>query len=211
MATCAEFPLLDEEWSPLRRAFLEVGVSGEPVVWDDPAVGWSAYDLVVIRATWDYPSRRTEFLEWTEEVTGTTILANSPKVARWNTDKHYLSELGDADLRIVPTSYFGADDDIDFPDSPTGFVVKPAISVGSQGADLYGMGKKDRAVRHAEALRVKGHTAMIQSYLRSVDEKGETTLFYFDGAFSHAVRKGPLLRRGASVVEGLFAEEEIRP
>jgi O-ureido-D-serine cyclo-ligase len=36
-------------------------------------------------------------------------------------------------------------------------------------------------------------------------------VLYLGGAFSHAIRKGPLLRRGAGLVEGLFAPEDIRP
>jgi O-ureido-D-serine cyclo-ligase len=42
-----------------------------------------------------------------------------------------------------------------------------------------------------------------------VDEQGETALIYLGGEFSHAIRKGPLLRAGAALVEGLFAPEQI--
>ncbi len=40
---------------------------------------------------------------------------------------------------------------------------------------------------------------------------GETALIYLGGEFSHAIRKGPLLRAGAALVEGLFAPEQITP
>jgi hypothetical protein len=36
-------------------------------------------------------------------------------------------------------------------------------------------------------------------------------LVYLDGAFSHSIRKGPLLSLGAGPTEGLFAEETIEP
>jgi hypothetical protein len=36
-------------------------------------------------------------------------------------------------------------------------------------------------------------------------------VLYLGATFSHAIRKGPLLRRGAGFVEGLFAPEDIRP
>ena len=52
---------------------------------------------------------------------------------------------------------------------------------------------------------------MLQPYLGRVDEQGETALIYLGGEFSHAIRKGPLLRAGAALVEGLFAPEQITP
>ena len=50
---------------------------------------------------------------------------------------------------------------------------------------------------------------MVKPYVPSVDADGETALLWLGGAFSHAIRKGPLLRRGAKLVEGLFAQEDI--
>jgi hypothetical protein len=31
---------------------------------------WDAFDLVVIRSTWDHPARREEFLAWADSLTG---------------------------------------------------------------------------------------------------------------------------------------------
>ena len=48
---------------------------------------------------------------------------------------------------------------------------------------------------------------MVQPYFPSVEEAGEISLIYFGGAFSHAIRKGPVLAPGA----GLPHEVEISP
>ena len=40
---------------------------------------------------------------------------------------------------------------------------------------------------------------MTQPYVASVDDEGETAMLYYAGRFSHAVRKGPLLRLGEGV------------
>ena len=69
-------------------------------VWDDPAVDWDAFDLTVVRSTWDYVGRRDEFLAWAESV---PRLHNPAEVLRWNTDKRYLAELTEAGLPVVPT------------------------------------------------------------------------------------------------------------
>jgi O-ureido-D-serine cyclo-ligase len=50
---------------------------------------------------------------------------------------------------------------------------------------------------------------LVQPYLDRVDEQGETALVYYNSEFSHAFRKGPLLRRGSGPSEALFAQEEI--
>ena len=42
-----------------------------------------------------------------------------------------------------------------------------------------------------------------------VDELGETALLYFEGEFSHAIRKGPLLKRKKGPTTELFAKETI--
>jgi O-ureido-D-serine cyclo-ligase len=66
------------------------------------------------------------------------------------------------------------------------------------------------ALAHLSRLvAVEGRSAMLQPYLASVESAGETALIYYDGAPSHAFRKGPLLRLDAGLVEGLFAPEEI--
>ncbi|MFD0527228.1 hypothetical protein ACFQ1I_08140 [Kitasatospora arboriphila] len=48
---------------------------------------------------------------------------------------------------------------------------------------------------------------MVQPYLPAVDGEGETSLVFIGGAFSHAVRRGPML----SGPEGRFADEPRRP
>jgi O-ureido-D-serine cyclo-ligase len=51
---------------------------------------------------------------------------------------------------------------------------------------------------------------MVQPYLSAVDAHGETALLFFDGEYSHAVRKGQMLQPGqAPTGEVIYLEEEI--
>ena len=50
---------------------------------------------------------------------------------------------------------------------------------------------------------------MLQPYLERVDASGETALIYFEGRFSHAIRKGAMLQAGESPTDQLFAAETI--
>jgi glutathione synthase/RimK-type ligase-like ATP-grasp enzyme len=207
LATIAELPDLDEDGPALLAALADEGVRGEPAAWDDRDVDWGAFDLVVVRSTWDYPDRHDEFMGWAEHVTGVSRLANPLPILRWNTDKRYLAELTAAGLPVVPTTWIEPGRPFELPDEE--IVVKPTVSVGSRDTARYPVAEAARARAHVERLAGEGRVAMVQPYIHSVDATGETALLWLGGAFSHAIGKGPLLRPGAKPVEGLYAPETI--
>ena len=51
---------------------------------------------------------------------------------------------------------------------------------------------------------------MVQPYLASVDDDGETAMLFIGGRFSHAVRKGPLLERGEGVRQDRDSRGDLR-
>jgi hypothetical protein len=67
------------------------------------------------------------------------------------------------------------------------------------------------AVAHAGRLLDANRSVLLQPYLARVDRDGETALMFFEGRFSHAIRKGPLLPPGGTATAGLFAAETITP
>ncbi len=210
LATCREYEQLDEDDRLVIPALAEWGVRAEPAVWDDPSVDWNAYDLVVIRSTWDYIDRRDDFLAWAASVPN---LANGPDVLRWNTDKRYLRELAQAGVPVVPTEWLDPGDEVALP-SAGEYVIKPAISAGSRDTgrfDLSDSMQRELAVKHARDLLRRGAMAMVQPYLDAIDTVGETALLYMAGQFSHAIRKAPLLAGPDTAVEGLFRAEKITP
>jgi glutathione synthase/RimK-type ligase-like ATP-grasp enzyme len=176
------------------------GVEATPAVWDDPAQDWMRYDLVIIRSTWDYPDRRDEFLRWADSL---PYVLNPADVLRWNTHKQYLEYLvGDA----VPSRLVAPGEPFTPPEAE--FVVKPAVGVGSIGAARYAPGD-ERATAHVAELHAAGKVVLVQPYLEAVDEQGEKALMYVADQFSHAVRKEPLLARGAAPGAGLYLEERL--
>lgn len=209
LATAAEVGL-DEDEQGLVPALASHGLEPAPMVWDDPASEWAAFQLVVVRSTWDYVDRREVFLDWARHVSEVTTILNAPEVLAWNTDKRYLRDLAGQGLPIVPTRYYAPGDPVARPDYEE-VVVKPSVSAGSRDTLRHGPEQRSDALRHIEVLQSGGRTAMVQPYLSGVDLEGETALLYLDGSYSHAIRKGPLLPRGESLVEGLYAPEDIRP
>jgi hypothetical protein len=202
IATCSEFTELEED----DRLLLDELPEGEAVVWDDPAADWAAYDLVVVRSTWDYTERCPEFLAWADRV-GPQRLHNPPAVLRWNTDKRYLADLDAAGLPVVPTTFLEPGSPLVLPDGPC--VVKPVVSAGSRDTARHDHPRA--AAAHAQELLDAGRVVMVQPYLEGVDAAGETALLFFDGVYDHAIRKGPMLLGGAAAVDGLFAPESIAP
>lgn len=211
LATAAAVPDLDEEGRQLVRAIAATGMDAMPAVWDDPGVDWSGFDLVVVRSTWDYATRRAEFVAWAERVAALTRLLNPPSLLAWTTDKRYLADLEAAGVPVVPSFFLRPGSPPDHPYLAGEHVVKPAVSAGSRDTLRLGPEEAERSLAHVRVLLGAGRDVLVQPYVDGVDTAGETALVFVDGGFSHATRKGPILRRGDGLVEGLFAEEELRP
>lgn len=209
LATSADFPNLDEDGALLLDALARRGLNGEPAVWTDEGAPWSSYAAVIVRSTWDYFHRRAEFLEWADRVAAVRRLANSADVLRWNTDKTYLRELAEAGLPVVETAWLHPGDTFSPPTSGQ-YVVKPAVSAGSNDTNRYVAGTHDAmATGHASRLLSAGRVVMVQPYLHDVDTAGETALLFFAGTYSHAIRKAALLEPAMASLEGAYRPETI--
>jgi glutathione synthase/RimK-type ligase-like ATP-grasp enzyme len=195
LASCAAFPQLDPGDGPLLLAALaQEGLEVEVHAWD-AQVDWAAFDLVVIRTTWDYWDRHEQYLAWARSV---PRLVNSAEVVAWNTDKTYLKRLEAAGIPTVSTTWISPGDAYALP--LEAFVVKPSVSAGARDTAAYAGG--DEAAReHVDRLLAAGRTVMLQPYLRAVDTEGETAVLVFSGEVSHAARKSPVLTIGAGEAE----------
>lgn len=209
---------LDEDEPPLHLALQNLHCSVRSVEWDDPNVNWGDFDVALLRSAWDYAERITEFIAWVERASEQTRVLNPLPVVRWNTDKHYLAELGRAGVRTVPSVF--VEPGADAAQSVRQFlkshpqpelVVKPGIGAGSRDAQRHKREDLDTAVAHVQRLLDDKRSVLLQPYLAGVDRDGETALMYFEGTFSHAIRKGPLLPPGGAATTGLFAAETITP
>ena len=207
---------LDDDLPPLVDALRQHRHEVTVAEWDDANVRWSDFDIALLRSTWDYSQRLPEFLEWALRVSTQTQLRNPLPVIRWNTDKHYLHDLERSGVAIVPSAFIepGADASSHierFLDqyACAEFVVKPPVGAGSRDAQRYSRTQRDDAIAHAQRLLDAKRSVLLQPYLDRVDEYGETALLFFEGRFSHAIRKGPLLKKNEGPTRALFATEHI--
>jgi hypothetical protein len=71
--------------------------------------------------------------------------------------------------------------------------VKPNISAGARNTGRFGPGFAGDAQALLERIHASGRTALVQPYLRSVDEHGEAALVFIGGQLSHELHKRPVL------------------
>jgi glutathione synthase/RimK-type ligase-like ATP-grasp enzyme len=166
-----------------------------PAVWDDPAVDWASFEAAIVRSTWDYHHRPAEFLGWISRMEALEIqLWNPAPLLRWNHDKRYLTELATRGVPAVPTLTVARGDRRTLRDTLAAtdwdeVVVKPAVS-----ASAHETWRTSRARAELDAGRFAALTrtgdVLVQPYLPEV-ERGEWSLCFFGGRYSHAVLKRP--------------------
>jgi glutathione synthase/RimK-type ligase-like ATP-grasp enzyme len=196
LVTCAELPEADPDSRLVIEPLRKLGIESEPAVWSDASIDWDRFDLAIVRSTWDYVPRLTEFLAWSRRV---PRLANTARVIEANTDKRYLATLAVNGVSVVPTTWLHPADPFDptlLVEKSYEWVIKPAVSHSALDSGRYDLRVprlRTLATIHASRLQREGRLVMLQPYMRGVDEEGETSLVYFGGVFSHAVRKAAAL------------------
>jgi glutathione synthase/RimK-type ligase-like ATP-grasp enzyme len=193
LATSAALPGLAPDDRRLLRALRALGVSVEPVVWEDPHVAWKDATLCVIRSTWDYAYRRAEFLAWARRTAGVIPLWNPEPVVAWNTHKQYLVDLAARGVPTVPTRVLHAGTPVSLDDMArkTGWdtlILKAAVAQTGRYLRRIEPNDREAGQRHLDKL-LPHEDMLMQPFIRGVLSEGETSLVYMDGAFSHAVRK----------------------
>ncbi|MEV7501587.1 hypothetical protein [Streptomyces sp. NPDC093018] len=205
-------PSRDADLPVLVRALNDAGAQADAPYWDDPEIDWSAYDLVVVRSTWDYSWRAAEFTAWLERVARATRIANPAEVIRWNLDKRYLGELAAAGVPTVPTSYLApGEDGAKVLPTDHDYVIKPTSGAGARFAARYTPAEHETAVRHLARMHAEGFTAMVQPYLQGIDVTGERALQFFGGRLLHASRKGAVLSPGTPYDADKVAHPDLTP
>jgi glutathione synthase/RimK-type ligase-like ATP-grasp enzyme len=214
IATCAGYADLKVDDGLLEEALRARGCEARSVVWDTDGADWGGFDLCLVRSTWDYHDKHREFLAWAQRVEAASALHNPAELIAWNSDKTYLRKLAAGGGRIVPTVWVGRGEEVDLDEllADEGWdeaVVKPTVDLGARNLRRVRAGKGSSALD--EVLR-RGE-AMVQPFLPSLEERGELSLVYLEGGFSHAVRKRPAAGdfRVQSIWGGTVARTEPSP
>jgi glutathione synthase/RimK-type ligase-like ATP-grasp enzyme len=197
LATCADLPNLDEDDAPLIAALQARGATVTLPRWDGPlqAFARDVVDVTVVRSTWDYTTRRAPFVAWANEVDRVGRLRNGHDVIAWNTDKHYLQQLAQADVPGVPTVFLAAGSAARFVDVVAtlpvqhGVVLKPTVGAGSRDTVKLEAHNVDDGQRYFDDVLGR-EPVMVQPFLPSI-AAGERSRVFLDQRVSHARNKQP--------------------
>jgi glutathione synthase/RimK-type ligase-like ATP-grasp enzyme len=176
------------------RALDEIGIDSRPAVWSDASIDWLAFDALVFRTPWDYFSRLDEFRPWLDaRIRSGVRMINAREIIEWNFDKRYLRDLAAAGVSVIPTVVVkrGEEADVEALAREQGWeeiVIKPSIS-GS--AYLTHRFRLEDAAKHRDdvGMILRDRDLLIQPFLPEIMSDGELSLLFFDGVFSHAIRK----------------------
>ncbi|GMM71612.1 hypothetical protein MTsDn5_15640 [Alteromonas gracilis] len=176
--------------------FNQKGWKVETVSWHTNAENWGRFDYVIVRSTWDYQQHAEAFLACLKQIdASSTTLLNPLRLMQWNIEKYYLKDLQQKGVPIVKTiwetTFDNAVIDKAFDEFSSGaIVIKPVLSANAD--DTFKL-ERETWKESAGVLSntFKQRDFMIQPFLSSIVEEGEYSLFYFGGAFSHAIKKVP--------------------
>ncbi len=216
IATSPELPNLDEDSQLLLSHLKALDIEPHLVIWrQDEGFDYTQMDACLVRSTWDYTYHFSAFQTWLEKVDRQTQLWNPLEMILKNTEKTYLKTLEQQQVAIVPTLWTVPEDCWQPTESwhthlidrlqkqansqssfefTHGLVFKPVVSASAYNThklswDL--LQEKSSPVLTELQHLLASRPMMIQPYLKSIETRGELSLIFMNGEFSHAVQKLP--------------------
>jgi glutathione synthase/RimK-type ligase-like ATP-grasp enzyme len=193
LATSLESPDITPSDRLYADALERHGCRVVAAAWDGPREAFAGADAIVLRATWGYYRTLDAFRDWTEAMATATRLFNPIDLVRWNLRKDYVGKLAAAGVR-VPQSHIVPCETAAIAKvlADAGWeqaVVKPASGASGYSVELIERATLPEQVAGlSDEARASG--VVVQEFLPEIAE-GELSLVYFDGVFSHAIRKRP--------------------
>ena len=192
-ATCDHQPLLTADDQVLANALNARGIEVTPIPWTeiDPfAIVYAP--PIVLRSTWDYHRVPTMFATWLQALDDSGRATwNPPSIARANIDKIYLKELDASGIAMPRTRWIdgptpGSLAAVIAEEGWSRAVLKPRVAATAYGTFLI---DRDTSLTGDDLAPARASGALLQEFIPEVIERGEVSLVYFEGSFSHAVVK----------------------
>lgn len=184
----------NDEDTELINFLISKGLDVVPTIWNDKNVDWRSFDVAVIKSPWDYHNHLSEFLNWLDhvEILGVKVL-NPVEIIKWNSDKHYLKDIAEKGLPVIPSEYLdkGSSFDHHFFDlfEVDKVVIKPCVSAGAQNTiTVSKANSEERSLDINELLKEQDY--MVQPFAEEI-KNGEWSFLFFNGKYSHCSLKTP--------------------
>lgn len=199
LLTCELFPALWEDDRLAAEELRRRGHTVEPLVWRRATLGLlNEFDAIVVRNPWDWFHHRESFRTFLELLTRTTArVLNPPAMLLEFADKTYLPKLAARGVSVVPTVELTPEvlqatlREVLDARGWARAVIKPAFTANAVGAQVFDASECAAVLERAKAVTLApGEKWLVQPFIASIAE-GELSFIFFDGVFSHAVRKKP--------------------
>lgn len=171
------------------------GLDITSVIWDDPAVDWTQYDVALLKTPWDYHEKIDAFKAWLDKIAALNVrLLNDYNIVRWNLDKHYLEDITAAGFDVILSRFLdkGWNDDL-LPLfeqlNTTDIIIKPCVSGGSKNTII--VSKAEAADSHDQVVALLTTSDYIVQPLMHEVQQGEWSYTFFNGRYSHTILKKP--------------------
>lgn len=184
----------EEENARLHQFLTQKGLQVTLEVWDDPAVDWGKYELVLLKSPWDYFDKIGTFYTWLDRLEELRVRVLNPiSIVRWNADKRYLVELQEKGERVVPTLWLEQCSSLDVATvfeqlQSDKIIVKPAVSGGAKNTFALTPPEAEAQAESINSL-LQQESFLAQPFIPEIQTKGEWSFLFFNGEYSHTVLK----------------------
>jgi len=176
-----------------------LGWQVETVAWRS-TVDWNSFDAVYICTPWDYPEHAQQFLEVLESIDASrALLINDLALVHWTLEKTYLKDVEERGSDIVPSTWYDG-----FECTSPGrhfagefeefgverIVIKPTVGANAQDTFVLTDPIGDAQVKVLQRT-FAARAFVVQPFIENIQSEGEYSLFFFNGEYSHAIRKTP--------------------
>ncbi len=157
---------------------------------------WDRYHAVYICTPWDYPDHQAQFLDVLKTIDASdALLINDLELVHWTLQKTYLRDVERRGSEIVPSTWYDGFASVDtagfFSEHQTNrVVIKPTVGANAKDTFVLTDPVDDD---HLQMLRqtYADRAFLIQPFIETIQVEGEYSLFFFNGQYSHAIRKTP--------------------
>ncbi|AKD03414.1 hypothetical protein POKO110462_05545 [Pontibacter korlensis] len=184
----------EEENSRLYDFLTQKGLQVTLEIWDDPAVDWAKYELVVLKSPWDYFDKIDTFYAWLDKLEKLQVRVLNPiNIVRWNSDKRYLVELQEQGVKVVPSVWLEQGSQLNVAEvfaqlQSEKVIVKPAISGGAKNTFALTQAEAEAKAESINEL-LQQENFLAQPFIPEIQTKGEWSFLFFNGEYSHTVLK----------------------
>jgi glutathione synthase/RimK-type ligase-like ATP-grasp enzyme len=184
------------EDAQLKEYLVQKGLNIKYEIWTDPRVNWQQYKAVIIKSPWDYFDKTDIFRNWLDTLDRHKAqVLNPTSVVRWNLNKEYLLQVEKAGFAIVPTTIIKQQSN--FLAEPffqawhtDNLIVKPVVSGGAKNTFVISQSETGIYKNQLNQL-LREEAFLVQPFVPEIKTKGEYSLIFFNGKFSHCVLKVP--------------------